>query len=158
MVISKENLCYNQICLMPLLFSQRELEKQRLLEHNRQQIAMSTQHYAYTLLKKFGLLPWRRLVEIARVNMSRAVLHHNRVLQSCCFHPWLEFTRRVTEERLEAADTLNKRILLRRTWRQWRKVRAASLCLVFIWVVTQRFSALWGRKLSVTRPNNDCKD
>ena len=116
------------------LFSclQRELEKQRQLEQNRQQITMATQHYAYTLFKKFGMLPWRRLVEMSRENMSRAVLHHNLVLQKCCFYPWLEFTRRVNEERLEAAQVLYKRILLRRAWRQWRKVIAACLCLDFL--------------------------
>ena len=90
---------------------------------------MATQHYAYTLLKKFGMLPWRRLVEMTRENISRAALHHNRVLLKCCFHPWLEFTRRVNEERLDAAEALCKKILLRRTWRQWRKVRACTLCL-----------------------------
>lgn len=100
---------------------ERELEKQRQLEHNRQQVAIATQHYACTLLKKFGMLPWRRVVETTRENMSRAALHHNRVLLKCCFHPWLKFTRRINEERLEAADTLCKNILLRRTWRQWRK-------------------------------------
>jgi len=100
---------------------ERELEKQRQLEHNRQQIAMATQHYACTLLKKFGMLPWRRLVEMTRENMSRAALHHNRVLLECSFHPWLEFTRRVNEERLDAGEALYKKILLRRMWRQWRK-------------------------------------
>ena len=112
-----------------ILFSQRELEKQRQLDHNRQQIAVATQHYASTLLKKFGMLPWRRLVEMTRENMSRATLHHNRVLQSCCFHPWLDFTRAVSEERHEAAESLNKMILLRRTWKQWRKVSEGSLPL-----------------------------
>jgi len=107
---------------------------------------MATQHYAYTLLKKFGMLPWRRVVETTRENMSRAALHHNRVLLKCCFHPWLEFTRRVNEERLEAAEALCKNILLRRTWRQWRKVRAASLSLdcsqylIFPWLCKVRKS------------------
>ena len=101
---------------------------------------MATQHYACTLLKKFGLLPWRRVVETTRENMSRAALHHNKVLLKCCFHPLLEFTRRVNEERLQAAEALCKNILLRRTWRQWRKVRGANLCLnslqyiTFTWV------------------------
>lgn len=62
-------------------------------------------------------------MEMTRENMSRAALHHNRVLLECSFHPWLEFTRRVNEERLEAAEALYKKILLRRMWRQWRKVR-----------------------------------
>jgi len=100
---------------------ERELEKQRQLEHTRHQITMATQHYATTLLMKFGLLPWRRLVEMTHENMSRAILHHSRALQSWCFHPWLEFTRQVKEERDRAAVTLHNRILLRRTWRQWRK-------------------------------------
>ena len=68
-------------------------------------------------------------METTRENMSRATLHHNRVLLNCCFHPWLEFTRRVNEERFETAEALCKKILLRRTWRQWRKVRGANLCL-----------------------------
>lgn len=74
---------------------------------------MATQHYACTLLKKFGMLPWRRVVGTTQENMSRAALHHNRVLLKCCFHSCLDFTW-VNEERLEAADTLCKNILLRR--------------------------------------------
>ena len=79
-------------------------------------------------------------MEMTRENMSRAALHHNRVLLKCSFHPWLEFARRVNEERLEAAEALCKNILLRRTWRQWRKVRGANFCLdslqysIFPWV------------------------
>ena len=118
---------------------------------------MATQHYACTLLKKFGMLPWRRAVETTRENMSRAVLHHNRVLLKCCFHPWLEFTRRVNEERLEAADALCKNILLGRTWRQWRKVRGDNLCLnclqysIFPWVCWVRKNMSNGRHLGFVR-------
>ena len=108
---------------MEILFSQRELEKQRQMEHNRLQITMATQHYATTLITKFGLLPWKRLVEMMQENMSRATLHHNRALLSSCLYPWLEYTRLVKEEREKAAELLYNKILLRRTWRQWRKVR-----------------------------------
>lgn len=100
---------------------EREQEKQRQLEHNRQQIAIATQHYTYVILKKYGLSPWRHLVETARENLSRAVLHHNRMLLTSCFHPWLDFTEKANEERLKAAEALHQHILLRRTWRQWRK-------------------------------------
>lgn len=100
---------------------ERELEKQRQLEQNRQQISLATQHYACVLLKKYGLSPWRHLVETTRENMSRAVLHHNRLLLTRCFHPWLDFTRRANEDRLEASEALHQNILLRRMWRQWRK-------------------------------------
>ena len=92
------------------------------MEHNRLQISMATQHYTTTLLTKFGLLPWKRLVLMTQENMSRATLHHHRVLQSSFFYPWLEFTRRVEGERENAAELLYNRILLRRMWKQWRKV------------------------------------
>ena len=114
-------MCDIQTSLVSLL--QREQEKQRQLEHNRQQIAIATQHYTYVILKKYGLSPWRHLVETARENLSRAVLHHNRMLLTSCFHPWLDFTEKANEERLKAAEALHQHILLRRTWRQWRKVR-----------------------------------
>lgn len=118
---------------------------------------MATQHYACTLLKKFGMSPWRRVVEMTRENMSSAALYHNRVLLKRCFHPWLEFTRRVNEERLEAADALCKNILLRRTWRQWRKVRRVNLylnCLqysIFPLVCGVRKNMLNGRHLGFVR-------
>ena len=114
--------CFSPTNVFTFLLSQCELEKQRQLAHNRHQITMATQHYVTTLLAKFGLLPWRRLVEITHENMSRATLHHNRVLLSCCFYPWLEHTRKMKEERERAAQSLYNRILLRRTWKQWRKV------------------------------------
>ena len=108
---------------MVIFFPQRELEKHRQMEHNRLQITMATQHYVTTLLTKFGLLPWKRLVEMTQENMSRATSHHNGVLLSSCLYPWLEYTRQVKEEREKAAELLYNKILLRRTWRQWRKVR-----------------------------------
>lgn len=112
----------HQPTFFPLFLSQRELEKQRQLEHNRHQIAMATQHYATTLLVKFGLLPWRRLVEMSHEKMSRATLHHNRVSLTCCFYPLLDYMRKMKEDRERAAESLYNKILLRRTWKQWRKV------------------------------------
>lgn len=100
---------------------QRELEKQRQLEHSQHQITIATQHYTSTLLVKFGLLPWRRLVSMMHENMSRATLHHNSVLLRMSFHPWLEYSKQAREERDKAAEFLYNKILLRRTWKQWRK-------------------------------------
>ena len=108
---------------MVIFFPQRELEKQRQMEHSRLQITMATQHYATTLRTKFGLLPWKRLIEMTQENMSRATLHHSRALLSSCLYPWLEYTRQVKKQREKAAELLYNKILLRRTWRQWRKVR-----------------------------------
>lgn len=89
----------------------------------REMNAQADQQYARKLLVTYGMLPWKGLVAMARENMSVAVDHQNRRLLEGCFYPWLEYTRRAREERERAADQLADTILLRRSWRQWRKVR-----------------------------------
>ena len=92
------------------------------MESMRKQNASAEQHYNRTLLRKYGLSPWKRLVTMSTENMSRALDHHNGSLVRGCFCPWLEYTQKQTEQREKAADLLNRWILLRRYWTSWRKV------------------------------------
>ena len=109
---------------------QRELEKQQRLEQVREMNSRADQHYARTLLQTRGVLPWRRLVAMTQENMGVAVKHHNIGLLEGCFYPWLEHTRRANQEREIAAGQLANKILLKRSWRQWRKVRSCALALL----------------------------
>ncbi|XP_048588264.1 coiled-coil domain-containing protein 191 isoform X2 [Nematostella vectensis] len=103
------------------LARERELEKQRRLEEIRQLNVKAEQHYCRTLLMKYGLSPWRQLVAMAHQNLSSAIEHHAQALVITCFYPWLQFARENSRRQQEAADQLFRRILLRRSWRSWRK-------------------------------------
>lgn len=103
---------------------------------------MATEHCATTLLFKFGLLPWKRLVEMTHENLSRAILHHNSVLLRRCFHPWLKYTREIKEEREKAAESLHNRILLRQTWRQWRKVSSSYVYFITVELIPAKVASI----------------
>lgn len=99
-----------------------ELEKKRRQEHLRKLNSLATEHYCKTLLIKYGMSPWKQLVAMAHQNMSSAVEHHGQALVITCFYPWLQYTRQNKARRMEAADQLYRKIILRRSWRSWRKV------------------------------------
>lgn len=96
-------------------------------------------HYHRTLVKKYGLVPWRRLLEAMDEMMSRADKFFKNRLLAVSFQEWFKLARTECQLRNELADNLFKRILLCRGWRSWRKV----LCKRF----TSQLSLLLMRQL-----------
>ncbi|KAK3711749.1 hypothetical protein QZH41_020139, partial [Actinostola sp. cb2023] len=103
------------------IVQERESEKQRRTEQLRTLNTKATEHYCRTLLMKNGISPWKQLVAMAHQNMSSAVEHHSQALVITCFYPWLQWTRENHAKKNEAADQLYRRLLVRKSWRSWRK-------------------------------------
>lgn len=54
---------------LPLIVLQKELEKQRRLEREQQLQKKARDHYKKVLLRKLGMVPWKRLREQAKQNL-----------------------------------------------------------------------------------------
>ncbi|NXH15299.1 CC191 protein, partial [Bucco capensis] len=101
----------------------KELEKQKRLEKERQLQKKARDHYEKILLRKLGIVPWKRLREQAKENLVVAQRHHCLGLQRKCMKTWLLDTQRSLMEKVSRAEEFYSRTLLRRGFRNWLKYK-----------------------------------
>ncbi|NWV41898.1 CC191 protein, partial [Grantiella picta] len=99
----------------------KELEKQRRLEKEQQLQKKARDHYEKVLLRKLGIVPWKRLREQAKENLVVAQRHHSLGLQRKCLMTWLQDTQQSLREKMSRAEDFYSHTLLRRGLRNWLK-------------------------------------
>uniref|UniRef100_A0A8C6YTW4 Coiled-coil domain containing 191 n=1 Tax=Nothoprocta perdicaria TaxID=30464 RepID=A0A8C6YTW4_NOTPE len=116
----------------------REAEKQRRLEKEQQLQAKAREHYEKVLLRKWGLLPWKKLREEAKENLVVAQRHHGLGLQRRCLMAWLHDTREGLMEKVCRAEDFCSLSLLRMGFRNWLKVSLHLTTSFFVSPVSLR--------------------
>ncbi|NXC28096.1 CC191 protein, partial [Campylorhamphus procurvoides] len=101
----------------------KELEKQRRLEKEQQLQKRAKDHYERVLLRKLGIVPWKRLREQTKENLVVAQRHHCLGLQRKCLMTWLQNTQRSLMEKMSQAEDFYCHMLLRRGFRNWLKYK-----------------------------------
>ncbi|NXP56741.1 CC191 protein, partial [Heliornis fulica] len=101
----------------------KELEKQRRLEKEQQLQKKARDHYEKVLLRKLGMVPWKRLREQAKENLVVAERHHCLSLQRRCLMAWLQDTQRSLMEKMSRAEDFYSHALLRQAFRNWLKYK-----------------------------------
>ncbi|NXD07179.1 CC191 protein, partial [Nothocercus nigrocapillus] len=101
----------------------KEAEKQRRLEKEQQLQTKAREHYEKVLLRKWGLLPWKRLREKAKENLVVARRHHGLDLQRKCLMAWLQHTQQGLMEKVSQAEDFYSLSLLRMGFRNWLKYK-----------------------------------
>ncbi|XP_063275962.1 coiled-coil domain-containing protein 191 isoform X1 [Prinia subflava] len=101
----------------------KELEKQRRLEKEQQLQKKARDHYEKVLLKKLGIVPWKRLREQAKENLMVAQRHHSLGLQRKCLMTWLQDAQQSLREKMSQAEDFYSHMLLRRGFRNWLKYK-----------------------------------
>ncbi|KAK2544491.1 Kiaa1407 [Columba livia] len=101
----------------------KELEKQRRLEKEQQLLKKARNHYEKVLLRKRGIVPWKRLRELAKENLVVAQRHHCLGLQRKCLMTWLQDTQGSLMEKASRAEDFYSHMLLRRGFRNWLKYK-----------------------------------
>uniref|UniRef100_A0A8B9SQD1 Coiled-coil domain containing 191 n=1 Tax=Anas platyrhynchos TaxID=8839 RepID=A0A8B9SQD1_ANAPL len=109
------------------LQKQKELEKQRRLEREQELQKKARDHYESVLLRKLGMVPWKRLREQAKENLVVAERHHCLGLQRKCLMTWLQHTQSSLSEKVSRAEDFHSHTLLRQSFRSWLKDYMASL-------------------------------
>ncbi|NWW51867.1 CC191 protein, partial [Pedionomus torquatus] len=99
----------------------KELEKQKRLEKEQQLQRKARDHYEKVLLRKLGMVPWKRLREQAKENLVVAQRHHCLSLQRKCLVTWLQHTQGSLMEKVSRAEDLYHCMLLRQGFRNWLK-------------------------------------
>ncbi|NXK55616.1 CC191 protein, partial [Chauna torquata] len=101
----------------------KELEKQKRLEKEQQLQKKARDHYEKVLLRKLGMIPWKRLREQAKENLVVAQRHHCLGLQRRCLMTWLQHTQGSLMQKVSRAEDFYSHTLLRRGFRNWLKYK-----------------------------------
>ncbi|XP_051634888.1 coiled-coil domain-containing protein 191 [Manacus candei] len=101
----------------------KELEKQRRLEKEQQLQKKAEDHYEKVLLRKLGIVPWKRLREQAKEKLVVAQRHHCLGLQRKCLMTWLQDTQQSLMEKMSQAEDFYSHMLLRWGFRNWIKYK-----------------------------------
>ncbi|XP_027583431.2 coiled-coil domain-containing protein 191 isoform X2 [Pipra filicauda] len=101
----------------------KELEKQRRLEKEQQLQKKAKDHYEKVLLRKLGIVPWKRLREQAKEKLVVAQRHHCLGLQRKCLMTWLQDTQQTLMEKMSQAEDFYSHMLLRWGFRNWLKYK-----------------------------------
>ncbi|CAM9657894.1 unnamed protein product [Bubo scandiacus] len=101
----------------------KELEKQRRREKEQQLQKKARDHYEKVLLRKLGMVPWKRLREQTKENLVVAQRHHCLGLQRKCLMTWLQDAQGSLMEKVSWAQDFYFRMLLRRGFRNWLKYK-----------------------------------
>ncbi|NXS85450.1 CC191 protein, partial [Erpornis zantholeuca] len=101
----------------------KELEKQKRLEKEQQLQKKARDHYEKVLLRKLGILPWKRLREQAKKNLVVAQRHHALGLQRKCLMIWLQDAQQSLREKMSRAEDFHFHMLLRWGFRNWLKYK-----------------------------------
>ncbi|KFQ98409.1 Coiled-coil domain-containing protein KIAA1407, partial [Nipponia nippon] len=152
--------------------AEAELEKQRRLEKEEQLQKKARDHYEKILLRKLGMVPWKRLKEQAKENLVVAQRHHRLGLQRKCLVTWLQHTQGRLTEKVSRAEDFYSRMLLRRGFRNWLKYKdylsaleervstlhAACLMRKYFWAwfdrIMEEKSTLWEKLKIATEHSN----
>ncbi|KFP08865.1 Coiled-coil domain-containing protein KIAA1407, partial [Egretta garzetta] len=150
----------------------KELEKQRRLEKEQQLQKKARDHYEKVLLRKLGMVPWKRLKEQAKENLVVAQRHHCLGLQKKCLMAWLQHTQGSLAEKVSRAEDFHSHTLLRWGFRNWLKykdylstleerastVHATCLMRKYFWawfdVIMEEKSTLWEKLKIATEHSN----
>ncbi|KAM6291872.1 coiled-coil domain-containing protein 191 [Porphyrio hochstetteri] len=101
----------------------KEVEKQRRLEKAQQLQKKARDHYEKVLIRKLGMVPWKRLREQAKENLVVAQRHHCLRLQRRCLKAWLQDTQESLMRKASQAEDFYSHTLLRRGFRNWLKYK-----------------------------------
>ncbi|NWT30305.1 CC191 protein, partial [Cardinalis cardinalis] len=101
----------------------KELEKQRRLEKEQQLQKKARDHYEEVLLRKLGIVPWKKLREQAKENLVVAQRHHSLGLQRKCLMTWLQDAQQSLKEKMSRAEDFYSHMLLRWGFRNWLKYK-----------------------------------
>ncbi|NWS06981.1 CC191 protein, partial [Motacilla alba] len=101
----------------------KELEKQRRQEKEQQLQKKARDHYEKVLLRKLGIVPWKRLREQAKKNLVVAQRHHILGLQRKCLMTWLQDAQQSLREKISQAEDFYSHMLLRWGFRNWLKYK-----------------------------------
>ncbi|GFS20249.1 coiled-coil domain-containing 191, partial [Elysia marginata] len=109
------------------LEKQKEEEKHRQQARQQEMTQLADAHYTRAILKYRGLLPFKKLISLAKRNWLKAVRHHEKCLVRQCLQAWRQFADEETARKAGVADQMRDFILTKRCFINWRHVSSGRL-------------------------------
>lgn len=98
------------------------IRKKQHVERLRALIVMADLHYERSLMVRYGIRPFRKLLQIKRDNMEKAKMHYLFQLKKNVFLNWMWYTEDMWFERNYMAEDFYKKNLLRKTFHRIKLV------------------------------------
>lgn len=99
------------------------IRKKQYAARLRSLIVMADLHYEKSLMAKYGIQPFRVLLQIKRNNMIKAKLHFDFQLKKNVFLNWMWYTEDMLYERQYLAEDFHRKKLLRKYFNGFKQVR-----------------------------------
>ncbi|KAJ6662263.1 hypothetical protein lerEdw1_012426 [Lerista edwardsae] len=107
----------------------KEQDKKRRHEKEKELLSKAKAHYDKALLKRWGLEPWKRLIEQTQQNWVVAQRHHCFTSQRRCLLAWFLHVQKTLAGKIAQAEQLYFSLLLRRFFRIWIKYKGFASAL-----------------------------
>lgn len=98
------------------------IRKKQYAERIRALTVMADLHYERSLMVKYGLLPFQRLIQIKRENFEKAKVHYKFQLMKNIFLHWMFYSEDMWLERNYIAEENYRKKLLRKTFNALKQV------------------------------------
>ncbi|KAM9774852.1 coiled-coil domain-containing protein 191 isoform 2-T2 [Syngnathus typhle] len=104
------------------LARRKEEEKVKQMKLQQQLLDRARHHHNRNLLRRRGLAPWKRLIELKQADRERAESHYSDFILRRCLLRWRRSAREIQSEKEALAERLHQRLLLRRSLSYWKRL------------------------------------
>ncbi|XP_035824833.1 coiled-coil domain-containing protein 191 isoform X1 [Aplysia californica] len=105
------------------LEKQREEEKRLQQEKEKENLEKAAAHQLRSVMKYRGLLPFKKLISLAKRNWVKAIKHRDREILRQCLQGWRQFTEDEVNRKKEMADEMNHFLMVKHSFQKWRKYK-----------------------------------
>ncbi|XP_077364396.1 coiled-coil domain-containing protein 191 isoform X2 [Festucalex cinctus] len=109
------------------LVRMKKEEKLKKMKLQQQLLERARHHYDRKVLRRRGLAPWKRLMELKHANEELADSHYSDSLLRQCLLRWRQAMREVQSEKEARADQLHQTLLLQRSLNYWKRLEDLRL-------------------------------
>ncbi|CAC5393174.1 unnamed protein product [Mytilus coruscus] len=111
------------------LDKQKEMEKQQRDEKVRQLNAKADEHYIRSIMKYRGLVPFKKLADMAKKNEFTAIAHHKSLIKRHVFSAWYDYVQYIKAQKEKLADNMYKYLIVKRSFNNWRNFKHHTIIL-----------------------------
>ncbi|XP_060803829.1 reticulocyte-binding protein homolog 2a isoform X2 [Amyelois transitella] len=139
------------------------IRKKQHADRIRALIVMADLHYERYLMVKYGIRPFRKLLQKRRNNIEKAKAHYTFQLKKNIFLNWMWYTEDMWFERNYKADDFHRKKILRKAFDAWKQAQQAYIQKkqvaddYYDFYVTQLVFRHFRRGTEVVRKENELK-
>ncbi|XP_063441327.1 coiled-coil domain-containing protein 191-like [Mytilus trossulus] len=111
------------------LDKQKEMERQQRDEKVKQLNEKADDHYIRSIMKYRGLVPFKKLADMAKKNEFVAIAHHKSLIKRHVFSAWFDYVQYIKAQKEKLADNMYKYLIVKRSFNNWRNFKHHTIIL-----------------------------